>query len=61
MMVKILDLEKTISLFSSQAAKKEEIGLGALKNLSEAQQVEYLFGVLPGSLFNIFVWPLDRI
>lgn len=60
-MVKIINLEKTISLFAAQSEKGKIPDLTYLKTLSETEQVSTLFGTFPDSHFNIFLWPLDHI
>lgn len=60
-MVKIVNLEKTISLFAAQSEKGKIPDLTYLKTLSETEQVSTLFGTFPDSHFNIFLWPLDHI
>ncbi|MFH0796123.1 MAG: GNAT family N-acetyltransferase [Candidatus Omnitrophota bacterium] len=60
-MLKIIDLEKTISVFLPQTGGSAKPDLAALKFLPEPAQVEALFGTLSGSPFNFFLWPLDCI
>ncbi len=60
-MVKIVDLEKTVSLFAPQSKKGEIPDIASLKTLPETEQVSALFGALSESPFNIFIWPLDLI
>ena len=60
-MLKILDLEKTVSVFLLQTGGTAKPDLAALKSLPEPARVEALFGTLSGSPFNLFLWPLDCI
>jgi len=60
-MLKIVDLEKTISLFTAQSEKGKIPDIYSLKTLPETEQVSVLFGILLESPFNIFLWPLDYI
>ena len=60
-MVKIIDLEKTVSLFTPQSEKEKIPNIAFLKSLTETEQVSALFGTFSESPFNIFIWPLDLI
>jgi len=60
-MLKIVDLENTVSLFTAQSEKGKIPDIYSLKTLTETEQVSALFGTFPGSPFNIFLWPLDHI
>ena len=60
-MLKIVDLEKTVSLFTAQSGKGKIPDNASLKALTETEQVSTLFGTLSKSPFNIFIWPLDHI
>ena len=60
-MLKIVDLKKTVSLFAPQSEKGKIPNIASLKTLPETEQVSALFGVFSESPFNIFIWPLDLI
>lgn len=60
-MVKIVELEKTLSLFTAQSEKGKIPDIASLKTLTETEQTSVLFGTLSESPFNIFFWPLDHI
>ncbi|MCX5642959.1 MAG: GNAT family N-acetyltransferase [Candidatus Omnitrophica bacterium] len=60
-MLKIVDLEKTLSLFAPQHQERKIPDLASLKTVPETEQVSALFSTFPGSPFNIFLWPLDHI
>ena len=60
-MIKIVDLEKTVSLFAPQSEKEKIPDITSLKALPETERVAALFGALSESPFNIFIWPLDLI
>ncbi|MFA5393841.1 MAG: GNAT family N-acetyltransferase [Candidatus Ratteibacteria bacterium] len=60
-MLKIVDLQKTVSLFAAQSGKEKIPDVASLKTHAETEQVPALFGTLSESPFNIFLWPLDRV
>ena len=60
-MLKIVNLEKTVSLFAAQSEKGKIPDIASLKTITETEQVSALFGTLPGSPFNIFLWLLDHV
>ena len=60
-MLKIVDLKKTVSLFAPQSEKGKIPDIAFLKALPETEQAAALFGTFPESPFNIFLWPLDLI
>jgi predicted N-acetyltransferase YhbS len=61
-MVKIIDLDRTLTAFASQANQGAAVPTAdELRGMPEPRRVDTLFGTLGPRPFNFFIWPLDKI